>query len=104
MDLVGSEDGDEPQQQQPRSSASSPVVIPKEVTVNKVKIQTKNIYFNEDLTRTRSELLFKARTGKKSNQISDCWSFDGVIRIKDNENNIHRINNARQLYEFITPN
>ena len=91
---------DELQYQQPGPSPQPPTAVPDHITVNHVKVKTAEIYFNEDLTRYRSEILFNARKSKKEKRISDCWSFDGVIRIKDNANNVHRINNTRDLTQF----
>jgi exosome complex exonuclease DIS3/RRP44 len=41
-----------------------------------------NVYINEDLTKLRSELLYKTRRLKNQGKISECWSFDGKILIK----------------------
>ena len=43
-----------------------------------------NIYINEDLTQVRSALLFKARSLKREKRLTDCWSYDGRIVVKDN--------------------
>ena len=56
-----------------------------------------NIWVNEDLTRLRAELLWKARIKKKANDIKDCWSFDGSVIVKTQFNKIVRINSQSML-------
>ena len=77
---------------------------PKLIDLNDVTVNTSTIFINEDLTRTRAELLFKARNGKRNKHITDCWTFDGVIRIKDLDGNINRVTNQQQLDVFVPPN
>ena len=55
------------------------------------------IYLNEDLTKLRSTLLWQARSLKKQNLISGCWSSDGTILIKDSNNRITPIKSLRDL-------
>ena len=76
---------------------------PKEIDLNNITVTTAKLYINEDLTRTRASLLYKARMGAKDGKISDCWSFDGVIRIKDLHNNIHRVTTLQQLQAYVPP-
>ena len=59
----------------------------------------KNIYVNEDLTKFRSTLLYKAREMKRQKMITDCWSWDGTILIKDNVNKIIPIRTIADLQE-----
>lgn len=54
----------------------------------------RGVYINEDLTRTRSNLLFQARQMVKTGKIDSAWSSDGVILlrgIKDGKSVFHRI-------------
>lgn len=55
------------------------------------------VFINEDLTRKRAKLLFHAREKKRAGVIKDCWSFDGRIAIKNNQNTIIPI---RQLSDL----
>ena len=50
------------------------------------------VYINEDLTKLRADLAYRARQFKKEKLISDTWTWDGIIRIKDNTNHVHVIN------------
>ena len=56
-----------------------------------------DIYINEDLTRARATLLYKARKAKREKGIVDCWSFDGRIVIKDVRGKVHTIGNEVEL-------
>ena len=42
------------------------------------------IFINEDLTKLRSNLLYHARQLKKQKKLQDCWTWDGVVLIKNN--------------------
>ena len=44
------------------------------------------IYLNEDLTRSRATLLYRARQLKQRGRINGCWTHDGTIVIKDRHN------------------
>lgn len=55
------------------------------------------IFINEDLTKKRSHLLWEARKLKKEGKISDCWSHDGSVLIKNKINKIVPIRNLAQL-------
>jgi hypothetical protein len=46
------------------------------------------IFINEDLTKHRANLLWRARQLKKKKKINDCWSFDGAILFKDKKDKI----------------
>ena len=60
-------------------------------------LSERHIFINDDLTRRRSHLLWKARQLKKANKISDCWSYDGKILVKDLQNKIINIANENDL-------
>lgn len=51
----------------------------------------KRVFLNDDLTRSRSKLLFEARCVFKSGKIQGAWSSDGSILIKDHRNQIRRV-------------
>ena len=46
------------------------------------------LFVNEDLTKTRSELLYQLG---KNGLISDCWSFNGNILYKDTQGVVHQV-------------
>lgn len=50
------------------------------------------IYVNEDLTSIRAKRFYQLRQMKTSQQIKDCWTFDGRLLVKDNRNLIQQIN------------
>ena len=56
-----------------------------------------SIYINEDLTKIRANLIWKARLLKKDKKISDCWTHDGTILIKNNVHKIIPINTETEL-------
>ena len=56
-----------------------------------------DMYINEDLTRARATLLYKAGKAKREKRIFDCWSFDGRIVIKDVRGKVHTIGNEVEL-------
>ena len=47
------------------------------------KDQTRKIFINEDLTKARSTVFYKARQMRKAKQVADCWTFDGKILLKN---------------------
>lgn len=60
-----------------------------------------DIFINEDLTRYRSKLLWQARLGKRGNKLSDCWSADGSVFIKDLRGTVVRIKTMEDLERVI---
>ena len=60
------------------------------------------VFINEDLTRSRSRLLFRCRLLKRSKKILDCWSHDGRLLIKDCQNKILPVRDADDLKQFGT--
>ena len=61
-----------------------------------------NVYINEDLTKQRSELLFKARKLQKDkdSHVSQAWSWDGRIFVKDVDDECQLISDERDLEQF----
>ena len=59
-----------------------------------------SIFINEDLTKIRSKLLFDARTLMPANHLSDAYSSDGRIFVRDKEGEQHIINSNDNLREF----
>ena len=53
-----------------------------EAQANQIQKQESRLYLKDDLTRSRSQLLYECRQAKKKQLISDCWSHDGSIIVK----------------------
>ena len=62
----------------------------------------KGVFLNEDLTKPRMNLLYLARVKVKGRYLKGCWSSDGTILVKDNEDKIHRIMSNDDLADFTT--
>jgi hypothetical protein len=61
------------------------------------------VFFNEDLTKQRSELLFHARRLTQAGSIDSAWSSDGNVLIKVTRNgstNIKRISSIDELKQY----
>ena len=58
------------------------------------------IFVNEDLTRRRTMLVYESRKLKQQKKITDCWTTNAKIMIKDLNNRIKEITyvNDLQLY------
>ena len=48
------------------------------------KYAPEGVYISEDLTAAKGNLLYKARILKREEKIKQCWSYDGRIYIKKN--------------------
>ena len=57
----------------------------------------RRLYVNDDLTKSRQQLLYRCRQENKSNKIADCWSTDGTILIKTLDHKIAAVRNATEL-------
>lgn len=55
------------------------------------------VFLNEDLTKTRSKVLYDARQIVKSEQAKGVWTSDGVILIKDHTEIVHRVTTVSEL-------
>lgn len=62
----------------------------------------RGVFLNEDLTKPRMNLLYLARVKVKGRYLKGCWSSDGTILVKDNEDKIHRITSEDDLVDFTT--
>lgn len=69
--------------------------------MKKKKELGEGLYFNEDLTKDRGELLYEARKCRKANKLKGAWSFDGRIYIKDLLNNTHEIKSLIEIEVII---
>ena len=61
---------------------------------------TSPVFINEDLTKRRAELFWKARQLKRNNKIHDAWTHDGNIIVKDRNNRIVSIKSSNHLAEL----
>jgi exosome complex exonuclease DIS3/RRP44 len=66
------------------------------------ELEPLNIYINEDLTRLRDELLFKARQLRNRGMVSECWTYDGRVLIKTRQGKVKPVANEAALNEFIS--
>jgi hypothetical protein len=62
-----------------------------------LKNSSLGIFISEDLTRKRSELLYKARILKREGRINGAWSADGTILILDPANKVVTIKQEADL-------
>ncbi len=58
------------------------------------------VYVNEDLTALRAKLAFDARQLKKRKRVTDTWTFNGKVVVKDLHNKIHEIKDADDMVRF----
>ena len=63
---------------------------------------TQRIYVNEDLTKIRATLLWRARRGKQENKIKDCWSSDGNVLVKDSKGTVKSVRNEDELIAIMS--
>ena len=63
--------------------------------------ETEHFYINEDLTNIRNKMYQQARTLKKENMITDCWTMDGTIFIKEKNLKIRTFQDPEKLFHFI---
>ena len=56
------------------------------------------LYLNDDITRSRAQLLYESRQAKKKQLIADCWSYDGSIIVKTLTNTISTIKTSSDLH------
>ena len=58
------------------------------------------VFISEDLTEVRQTLLFGCRQARRAGKISDSWSYDGRVTVKDNDGHIKGIRKASDLAQF----
>ena len=61
------------------------------------RLLQKGVFFNEDLTKRRESLCYKARCLKREGKIQSAWSADGNILIRDKHGNVRKINTQKEL-------
>lgn len=59
------------------------------VFTNKKKLAGTTLSLNEDLTKARSNILYKARLAKKEKSVNEVWTYDGRINVRDKFNKPH---------------
>ena len=63
--------------------------------------ETGRIYVNEDLTRLRANLVYKARKLKREKKLDDCWTHDGQVLIKDKHGRVKAVNSEADLTAIV---
>ena len=61
-----------------------------------------DLRLNEDLTSTRGKLAYIARLLVKDNKLSQTWTSDGNIFVKDTSNKLHKCYNEIEFYETLS--
>ena len=61
------------------------------------------VFLNEDLTKTRSNVLYEARKVVKADRAKGAWSADGNILIKDFDDEVHRLTCLEDLTSIDFP-
>lgn len=69
---------------------------------NKKNLAGTNISLNEDLTKQRATILFRARQAKRQNKIKEAWTHDGRIIVRDINGKLHYNVDLAQLEELET--
>lgn len=69
----------------------------KNVVLEDLGDEVKNIYFNENLNKYYNGLSAKCRRLKKKRKISDSWTLNGIVRIKLKDNSIKVITHQHDL-------
>ena len=59
-------------------------------------------FINEDLTKLRSNLLYKARGLVKERRLLGAWTSNGTVLIWDNDECIHRVTKDADLSLFVS--
>ena len=63
-----------------------------------------DLYFNDDLTRHRSNLLYKARRIFKADRLNGAWSYNGKVYIKDAKDVKHKVKSESAIDELVSKN
>lgn len=66
-------------------------------------LQQGQIFINENLTKTASDIFHAARKLKREKQIEKCYTFNGIVFVKKSEADAAvKINRKEELTQFIT--
>ena len=58
------------------------------------------LFVNEDLTQRRSLMAYQTRKLRAEKKLSDCWTHNGQIIVKENNNTIRRIFSPQDLDKY----
>ena len=64
---------------------------------NQASDANSRLFINEDLTQRRSQLAYLTRKLKADKKITDCWTYNGHVMVKQNNNNIRKITSPLDL-------
>lgn len=73
----------------------------KRAFMSKKKELGTNLFFNDDLTRIRGEVLYQARKCRKAKRLKGAWSFDGRIFIKCLDDSTQEVNSLLDIEAVI---
>ena len=59
------------------------------------------VFVNEDLTKTRGTILWTARKAKREEKLKECWSSDGRIFIRRQDNSKHQVKTLTELNDHL---
>ena len=68
----------------------------------KNKPEHRYIRINEDLTKTRNAIAYRARQLRSQTYIKDTWAVDGKIFVKDTQDQMHVTNTMSSLHHVIS--
>jgi len=68
---------------------------------SKKKTAGENIFITESLTKIRESLLFECRKLKRDKKITQCWSSNGVIKIKLNDDTVVAVKNMEDVNKSV---
>ena len=60
------------------------------------------VFLNEDLTKSKSKLLYQARLKVKSNYLQGAWSMDGRLFIKDYKDKVFRLTSVSDINAHVS--
>ena len=55
------------------------------------------VFINEDLTQRRAAMAYQTRKLKAAQKISDCWTYNGIVVVKERNNTIKKVNAPHDL-------
>ena len=65
------------------------------------KSAPEGVYISEDLTAAKGNLLYKARILKREEKIKQCWSYDGRIYIKKNNEDTKVVHSVDYMMDIL---
>ena len=76
-------------------------VVIKKMFYDRRKELGRGVFINENLTKTRDNLLFHCRQMKKEKKILAAWSNDGQVKIKLNDESNKPVKDLKELHDLI---